>query len=378
MTINEFVKKALVWGYDYNKSRIYQKKIKTIANHLKVKNKKYNNQKLNEHITKWKKFKKNINPLWYKVYSYVLEKEDINFLPEDIYYLFIEPCLNNKQIGKAYADKNSYELLYKSGLFPETILRNMDGKFYSDNNEILDIDDEKLEKTLRHNEKIIVKPSLDSGGGHSIELFKRQKDGKFINTIDTVLTLNYLIRTFKRNFLIQLYIEQHSFFKQFNEESVNSVRIFTYRSVISDQVHVLHSLLRAGRKGSYVDNQASGGLSCGINEKGELNKFAVDKYGNKFLTVNGKSLNNKILVPFYNEMLKTAKEIACQNKYSRLLGFDFCVDTNDNIKIIEINNVNNEINFYQMNQGSLFANYTDEVIDYCLNNARSFSFDFYC
>ncbi|MCK7537993.1 MAG: hypothetical protein MZV63_47075 [Marinilabiliales bacterium] len=69
-----------------------------------------------------------------------------------------------------------------------------------------------------------------------------------------------------------------SFFARFNESSLNTVRILTYRSVRNEDVFVLHRLLRAGRRGSVVDNQASGGIACAIDNDG-LMALGIDKSG---------------------------------------------------------------------------------------------------
>ena len=75
-------------------------------------------------------------------------------------------------------------------------------------------------------------------------------------------------------------------------------------------------------------------------------------------------------------MIDIAKKIAKLNYYSRLLGIDLGMDNNGRIRIIEINSVNNEINFYQMNNGPLFGDYTKEIIDYCKKNQISYCFDY--
>jgi hypothetical protein len=52
------------------------------------------------------------------------------------------------------------------------------------------------------------------------------------------------------------------------------------------------------------------------------------------------------------------------------------VDITNQVKLIEINNNNNEINFYQMNRGPLFGKYTQEIINYCQKSRKSFCIDF--
>jgi hypothetical protein len=60
-----------------------------------------------------------------------------------------------------------------------------------------------------------------------------------------------------------------------------------------------------------------------------------------------------------------------------LLGFDFCVTENNEIKLLEINCKNIEINFLQMNNGPLFGEYSKEIIDYCLHTKKNVVIDFH-
>lgn len=375
MNTNKIFKKIISFLYYKKRNCVYEKKIDFILKHLGEK--KFDKSIVKEHIKKWKPLYPKVKDRWFKVYSIVNGKEDINYVPENIYYCIIEPILNNIQLSKCYSNKNFYDCYFGKSLFPENIVRNIEGKFYSNEYQLLDIKvDIDLFEYLNAFEKIIIKPAIDSGGGNKIDLFKK-KENVFVNQDNIKLSLDYLFKNFYRNYLIQKYIIQHSFFEKFNPTSVNTIRIFTYRSVRTENIISLHSLLRIGKKNSIVDNQASGGISCAIKDDGRLNDFAVDKYGNKYFKSNGIEFGLNQSVPMFKDIVNLAKEIAKKNHYTRLLGLDFCVDSYSNIKLIEINNINNEINFYQMNNGPLFREYTDEVINYCCKNKRSFVLDFY-
>jgi hypothetical protein len=62
--------------------------------------------------------------------------------------------------------------------------------------------------------------------------------------------------------------------------------------------------------------------------------------------------------------------------YSHLIGLDLCVDIDGNPKLVEINCYNNEINFFQMTNGPLFKDFTEEIIAYCAGHKRHFVIDF--
>ncbi len=125
-----------------------------------------------------------------------------------------------------------------------------------------------------------------------------------------------------------------------------------------------------------VQVEASGGVSCGIKPGGILNNFAINKKGERFNTFNGISFNQTLMVVKYNEIVSLGLEIAKKFLYHRLLGFDFCVNETNEIKLIEINNRNNEINFFQMNNGPLFREYTNEVVEFCKRNNKTICLDY--
>ena len=73
-------------------------------------------------------------------------------------------------------------------------------------------------------------------------------------------------------------------------------------------------------------------------------------------------------------MKQMAIYYAKKNFYSRLMGLDFCVDINNKVILIEINNQFGAISF-QMNAGPLFGEYTDEVIQYFIKlNSKNNSY----
>ena len=76
-------------------------------------------------------------------------------------------------------------------------------------------------------------------------------------------------------------------------------------------------------------------------------------------------------------MKEIAIEIAAAYHYHRLLGFDFCVDADQHIRLMEINTRNVGIINQQMNTGPLYGEYTEEIVNYCLSQRRSVVIRFY-
>ena len=332
-------------------------------------------EKIEYHILLWEKLGSRPNLKWYKVFASINGNDDSDYVTEVDYYNKIELILNNRTFSEAYCDKNSYHNYIDNNLLPEVYLRNIQGVYYNSNYKVIQ-KFENFNGIIPHeSDKVVVKISVDSGGGKRVELFKKNGNN-WENVKGDLLTRKYLEKKFIRNFIIQEYIHQHEYYSLLNSSSVNTVRIFTYRSVVTNEIIPLQSVLRVGMPGAIVDNQASGGIACGIKEDGSLNPFAINKKGNIFYEINGIPICDLAPVYQYNEIVKNARELAGKYYYHRLIGFDFSVNNLGEVKLIEINNRNNEINFYQMNNGPLFREYTNEIIDYCLNNMKTICFDF--
>ncbi len=362
------------YPYDLRTNILYLLKIYKIYNLRKNELIEIDKKIKTEHQLKWKKLSKNIYLKWLRVFTSISGKHSADFVPENLYYTMIEPRLNNRIYTFSYADKNFYDILYPSkDIFPLIIFRKINGCFYDKNYQPAFLDEDKLQHIVALFDKIIIKPSAETGGGRNIELLTRNIDNELCFLDGQRLTLQRVNKKFPENFVIQEVIEQHEFFKQFNPSSINTVRVFTYRSWKDEKVIPVSSVLRIGKAGSIVDNQASGGISCGISVEGRLNDFAVSKYGNKYQTINNIEFKGIKDVYMFDEIKKLAIDLASRMFYSRVNGFDFCVDKSSKVRLLEVNTKNLETNFLQMNNGPLFGEFTDEVIEYCRENKKIYT-----
>lgn len=368
------VKRLINYLISFKGKLILEKKINKIFNLLQVR-RSIAGKNINAHKTLWSQIGSNPNTKWYKTYYSINGIEDPRYITEFDYYHKVEPTLNNRTFGEAYSDKNIYHVLLDNSILPIVFLRNIQGEFYDENYVPLSKTDEVFHIIPPQAKKILVKKSINTGGGKGIELFSKIND-IWQDNHKNVLTLSYLNQKFNRDYVVQEYIEQHAFYGKFNSSSVNTIRLMTYRTVASNQIVPLQAVLRIGKIGSFVDNQASGGISIGIQKDGKLNSFAVNKMGHIITSYNNIDFSTLGQAYKFQEIVQVGLKVAEKYFYHRLLGFDFCLDSNENIKLIEINNRNNEINFFQMNNGPLFREYTDEILKYCTTEKKTISFDF--
>ena len=352
---------------DYSMRLSCKKKIRKIHKNLKLKKNKSDIELLNIHVKKWRKLSHYVNTKYIQVYKHCSGIKSENFIPEDVYYNIVEPCLNYYPIAKAESDKNNYQKGKFAEYFPKTILRNINGVFYNENYQYVDLNDKSLLFYLKPYKEIIVKPSIESGKGKSLRLFEKT-DGCFICDKGEKINCNLLNNAFKQNFVIQERLLQHHKMKMFNKSSLNTIRVNTYRSVVNESIIILNSVVRFGIPGSLLSNTSLGGGSIKINNNGFMEKFGINHLnGARFTRVSNIKLENPFEIPKYEKIKEIAKGIANEFPYSRLLGIDFVIDIEENIRILEVNNSSLGINNHQMTGGPYFHTYTDDVIEYCLN-----------
>lgn len=315
-----------------------------------------------------------------QIYCAVSGVRSEDFVPENLYYSRIEPTLNRKDFSLAYADKNFYERYMPQyrGLFPLVRLRGINGKVYDHEYRLL-TEPSAFFNLLKEGVEFILKPALETSGGKNVSVLIID-GGRFIlggEAFDASQFVRYLAVRYRNNFVIQERIVQHPFYAEFNPSSVNTIRVYTYRSITDERIHAVHTVLRFGQMGNLVDNQAAGGRTIGITPSGMLNSFSIDKWGCVLQEASRREVHCPGPIPGFCRMIEQAKAIAGKYYFHRLLGFDFCLDKEGQIKLLEINCKNIEINFLQMNNGPLFGPFTDEVIEHCLHYQKTIVLDFH-
>lgn len=339
---------------------------------------------INDYLTIWKPFKSKPSLLFLKCISSISGIKSGNYIPEDIHYNYVEPVLNSRPYALAYNDKNLFESLLPNHrhLFPHALLRGVNGVIY--NTEYKPVDENRalnIVQNIKTNSYLVLKPGTETGGGDNVMFLEKTTDGFYILNSNRGISCAHLLNTMKYeysgNFIFQDKIVQHEYFHNFNHSSLNTVRLYTYRSVKDESIIPLHAYIRFGKSGSLVDSSSQGGRTCGVFMDGTLNSFAIGKYGEKYLDIDWVNLNNGKPVPKFLEMKQLANEIAPVFRFHRLLGFDFSLDENEDIRLLEVNNLYIGVINQQMNTGPLFGEYTDDVIEFCRKNKKSYNHHFY-
>lgn len=328
-----------------------------------------------EWLRKWSSLTPNVSVEFYRFYSSFIGPNP-NILPDDIFHAIIDPIINDKVSLPVYLNKNLYEITMPQCSFPICILRNMNGDFMDSEYKDLQMTDALFDDMVLHNPKLIqsgrfiIKPALNTGRGRGVHLF-RYIDKEWVSDDNMILSLDYLEKEYKSDYIIQECIEPSAFVRQFNPTSYSTFRIFTYRSVKDGSFHFLSGCLRIGDEGSFKDNVSTGGFAIPILEDGVLASYASNGTRKQYTTINGVDISaDTYKIPNFDKILSLAFEGAKMNPLNRVLCFDIILDVNNIPHIIEYNVKAQTIVTIQTTYKTFFGEYTDEIIDYCVSKLK--------
>lgn len=299
----------------------------------------------------------------YRYFYAANRTENAYYIPQDIFQQYIVKHLNKFEFAPVYADKNMYDNLFPGVKTPRTILRNFRGKFYDGNYNFLEnkIALEKIMDAL-NSERLLFKPSLDSGGGKGIfvlsngDLPKRKSDSK--SAIREILTRQ------GQDYLVQCFVKQHEILDSVYPFSLNTMRIITFET--DGQIEILASVLKMGNNSCHLDKVSMGGLSCGILNSGRLNKYAFTSDIENPLIAHPQTGTEfgKTVIPNFKEVKAFVIRLHGRlSPYFRLVSWDVALAESGEPILIEANLRNHQgVMIPQLNCGPLFGNKTEKVL----------------
>lgn len=345
--IKSNIKKVIKNSLKLRERICYSKKIKNITSNFKDTYIDIDSKYEDDINMYFEKFNVRINKEWHKWYMNANSIKEVKYIPEDIFYCSILPFYNRLDFKKAYCDKGLYDIWFRNIKLPNTVFKNIGGIYYDKSFNV--ISRENAIK-LSMNKNLIIKPSIDSGGGRNIEFI----DAKASDN------LNKIVDKFKQDYVVQEILEQHPDLEIMNPQSVNTIRVISF--LYDGKVNILSSVLRMGINGSKVDNSSAGGISCGISNDSKLKRYAYDKYGNKLHHHPQGFIFEGHKVPSYEKVINAIKDEHIKFGHFKIISWDFSINKYGEPVLIEYNLGYQEINFHQLNNGALFGDLTDRVL----------------
>lgn len=277
-----------------------------------------------------------------------------HIMPEKLFRTKIEMALNHQTFKNSWSDKSYFSWLFDKKLFPTNVIINVNGTFYDrDYNVIMENDAVKL---ISEHDRLIIKPSLDSGLGRNVSLVKNCSNAENVRSI---------LKDYCKNYVVQEVIKQHEMFSSFNSSSVNVIRCISL--FIDGKVYVVNCALRCGAEGSISDNcitkDGMGMFVIGIDENGVLHNEAYHSCGKKITVCpNGTDFAGKV-IPNFEKMKSIVCELHSKMAHFGFIGWDFAFDENGEPRIMEFNIKGPGVLYYQYANGPLLGKCTQMIAD---------------
>lgn len=277
--------------------------------------------------------------LWY--YS-VNGTKDIRYIPEDIYATYIWPVLNDMSRCRGLNDKNLLDVLFSGKKMPETVFRNVNGVFLDKNYKLISLQ-EALALAAAEKD-VVIKPAIDSCQGNGVICIPGSE-------------CECHLKNFRKDYIVQKVVRQHSSFAQLNDSSVNVVRMTSL--LLDGEVHVLDSIIRVGAPGNFTDHK---NIAIGIDDDGHLRSYGVTVKGIKVDTLPNGLVFGGLPLAGYAEMKDLVRELHSRLPQAGLIGWDLTTAEDGQVVIIEANLEFPGCGRGQDCNGPFFGELTDKVL----------------
>ena len=298
-----------------------------------------------------------MNTEWQQMYTNKTGIFSKDYIPNELHYYFVEHSMIKYDYLRAFTDKNYLGLLFPEIKQPPTVVHCIQGLFYDERYMPIDLDKAVELMSLNAPNGIVIKPSIHSWGGRNISFFRQELDAARIKKI---------FSDYGKNFIVQKVIRQHDALSAIHSDSVNTMRIITI--ILDGEVNILSACLRMGVGKSQVDNFSQGGVGCGIQANGQLRSVGYDRFGNQVQQHPGGFHFEDCTIPGFDRVTEAVKLVAMRVPQFGVASWDFALDETGTPVLIEYNVSQGGIDIHQYNNGPLYGDRTDKVIDHVFKN----------
>ena len=321
----QFVDRFYVWckttKFCLNKSKYAKKRVKLIGGGYNGSASEFRSTV----VPYWKKYGVRPKKYWYDLYCAKLDAYDPRFIPDTMWFGKILPYYNNLLFMRAYTDKGMLSRILPNVRQPYCVVKNIAGLFYNNDDQI--ITSEEAAALCKKENRLIFKPSVDSGTGRLIQFY--EKDEMSEDVIDQYFD------QYKAGFVVQRIVKQHPDLARIHAGSLNTIRVISFH--FEGEVHILSAQLRMGAGDAKIDNVSAGGCACAIKPDGWLADESVT-HKSEWSDHHPSGIKFRdIRVPCYDKVLAKIKELHPQLPYYNLIGWDFAIDEEGEPVLLEFN-----------------------------------------
>lgn len=300
----------------------------------------------------WKKYK-SVPMIYHNFYTEKYGEFHKEYIPDEIYYNYLQPYFNNYRLSKALDNKCYYHKMFQGIPQPKLVAYRLNGFWYIDD-KVAPQGTVDVFQVLTEEKEVFVKRATDCGGGHGVN---------YLNCEGLTLeAFEKLIQGISGDIAVQRGITQHSALAKINPSSVNTIRLITLLE--KDGARVLSTILRMGVGETKVDNSSSGGMTIGVTADGKLKKFAC---ANKRRLVSehpsSKVVFEGYALPSFEQVKALVLEASYMVPHFRMVAWDVSVLEDGIPVLIEANLYDGQLDSHQIHNGPLFGEDTERILD---------------
>lgn len=351
MQLKKIVKNKAIdlWLFSAVHSSFY-KHHKAVDNNFNFKKVSLTSAEVKEYRSYWKVLSPIISLKTVEISKSLSGRFDKHIIPEELYALHVEPYLNNNQAITFFENKSIYNKWFNKGDFPKNFFHKFDDIYYTYDFKTIDDINKFIDDTMMESDfPVVVKPNKDTFGGVGVN-FVKDKD-----------EIKHIIEKYS-NLVVEEKIQQSELITKVNDDGISTVRVTLYRDK-KGAIHILEANLRMGKDGS-LDNEGSGGIACNITLDGVLNKYATDRYANKYLEHpnSGFIFEDKEL-PMYEDLIEASKNVFVEVISARIAGLDMILDAEQKWRCIELSFFGLTTKPSQYGGDPFLGKYTEEIVN---------------
>ena len=247
------------------------------------------------------------------------------------------------------------------------IVRNQNGYLsYGQNGGYKLVSKEQAVKEILNHSSFIIKPTNDSGGGKGVRKISLTngltKQGE---------TIQQLLDSFQQDYVVQEIVEQYEPLCRLNRNSLNTMRIITYRTR-EGKFAFLGAFIRFGVNNAEVDSGGRGGLICRVSKEGLIEDriFFIKSFKRESLKER-LGIEN-LYIPDFSGVIDFCFDLHSKLNYFDVCGWDIAIGKDGKPVFIELNQYP-DCESFQLVNGPYFGEYTDEVMERVSKNKTQFT-----
>lgn len=194
--------------------------------------------------------------IYHRVYAGRVGHLDLNYMPDELYYGYIEPYYNDREAARYIDNKAMYYRYFPTECLPKLTTMRMGSIWYDA--KLNPIPAPRVLDLIRENpDEMVLKIAENSEGGAGVF---------FLDRDDPVSDFRKRMRYIDRDVVVQESVKQHGDYAVLHPQSVNSIRVMSF---LHDRgVDILTTCVKTGVGGCRTDNLSSGGMLVGVRDNG--------------------------------------------------------------------------------------------------------------